>query len=102
METKPGGKPKILIFDEPSTGLSDHDVKRLLIQLRELRNLGHTLIVVEHHLGLLSSCDFLVEIGPGPADAGGEIIFSGQPKDISQQARSLTAPYLKNLFQTHA
>lgn len=87
-------KPAILIFDEPTTGLSDHDVHNLLKQLRALTAQGHTVIVVEHHLGVLKAADWLVEIGPDAADLGGELVFEGPPSGIQRSPRSLTAPFL--------
>ncbi|MFW7380317.1 MAG: excinuclease ABC subunit UvrA [Oligoflexus sp.] len=74
--------PRIFIFDEPTTGLSDSDVIRLLQQLRYLTDLGHTVLVVEHHLGVIRSADWLIEIGPQAADQGGQLVFAGRPVDL--------------------
>ncbi|MCX6129741.1 MAG: excinuclease ABC subunit A, partial [Proteobacteria bacterium] len=87
-------QPSCLIFDEPSTGLSDQDVQQLLKQLCRLRELGHTLIVVEHHLGLLRSADWLIEVGPEAAEGGGQIVYQGPPDGLRHVAESRTAPYL--------
>lgn len=73
-------KPKILIFDEPSTGLAESDVSLLSSQLTRLCSFGHTVIVIEHHLGLLKSADWIVEVGPESAENGGQIVFSGPTK----------------------
>ncbi len=96
MKEAHGGKPAFLIFDEPTTGLSDTDVMRLLEQLRYLTSLGHTVIVVEHHLGVLRSADWLIEIGPEAAAAGGQVVYQGVPADIKQNQESVTARYLFN------
>jgi len=88
------GKPSILIFDEPTTGLSDSDVATLLAQLRLLADQGHMVIVVEHHLDVLRSADWLVEIGPEAAAAGGELVYAGAPAGLIAVSRSLTRPYL--------
>jgi len=86
--------PSLLIFDEPTTGLSERDVPRLIAQLRRLKSAGHTVIVVEHHLGLLKSVDWLIEIGPFAASSGGELVFQGHPEDLQFVARSETRNYL--------
>ncbi len=87
-------KPCCLIFDEPSTGLSDRDVQQLLLQLLRLRDAGHTVIVVEHHLGMISSADWLIEIGPEAAAAGGNLVYQGPPAGLSKVKESRTAPFL--------
>jgi excinuclease ABC subunit A len=86
--------PSLLIFDEPTTGLSERDVPRLIAQLRRLTLAGHTVIVVEHHLGLLRSVDWLLEIGPLAASSGGELVFQGHPEDLQYEMRSETRKYL--------
>lgn len=83
-----------LIFDEPSTGLSDQDVYQLLVQLLRLRDAGHTIIVVEHHLGLIQAADWLIELGPEAAGDGGNIVYQGQPEGLRHVSESRTAPYL--------
>jgi excinuclease ABC subunit A len=88
------GKPLILIFDEPTTGLSDVDVAALMAQFRELTAMGHTLIIVEHHLDVLSGVDWLIEIGPDASEHGGEVVFQGAPRDIAGAERSVTKKYL--------
>ncbi|MBC7532079.1 MAG: excinuclease ABC subunit UvrA [Oligoflexus sp.] len=87
-------KPTCLIFDEPSTGLSDKDVQQLLLQLLRLRDAGHTVIVVEHHLGLIAAADWLLEVGPEAASAGGTMVFQGPPAEIAKAKDSRTAPFL--------
>ncbi|MBC7659728.1 MAG: excinuclease ABC subunit UvrA [Chitinophagaceae bacterium] len=87
-------KPCCLIFDEPSTGLSDKDVQQLLLQLLRLRDAGHTVVVVEHHLGLIKAADWLIEVGPEAASAGGTIVFQGPPAGIMKAKDSRTAPFL--------
>ena len=87
-------KPAILIFDEPTTGLSDRDVANLIEQLRGLTSHGHTVIVVEHHLDVLREADWLIEVGPEAAAAGGQLVYEGPPSGIGAAKESLTAPYL--------
>ena len=90
-----GRKPKILIFDEPTTGLSDADVTRLMEQFRTLTKNGHTVIVVEHHILVLKSADWLIEIGPEAAAGGGELVYQGVPGGLAGVERSLTRPFLE-------
>ena len=87
-------KPKLLIFDEPTTGLSDRDVLLLLGKLRQLVQEGHTVVVVEHHLGIIRAADWLIEVGPEAADDGGQIVYQGAPAGLKDVAASRTAPFL--------
>ena len=87
---------RFFIFDEPTTGLSDADVQSLLEQLRYLIKLGHTVLVVEHHLGLIRSADWLLEIGPDAADAGGQLVFEGIPSDLKGKTTE-TARFLNQI-----
>lgn len=82
------------ILDEPSIGLHSRDTERLISVLKQLRDLGNTVIVVEHDEDIIRSADWLVDIGPGAGRLGGEVVFSGRPSDLSKAQRSLTADYL--------
>ena len=82
------------ILDEPSIGLHSRDTERLIGVLRQLRDLGNTVIVVEHDEDIIRSADWLVDIGPGAGRLGGEVVFSGKPQDLKKAKRSLTADYL--------
>jgi excinuclease ABC subunit A len=86
--------PRLFIFDEPTTGLSDQDVSQLLRQLRLLIDEGHTVIVIEHHLGVIKAADWLLEVGPDAAAAGGELVFAGRPVDLLGK-NTETARFLK-------
>lgn len=88
------GKPHILIFDEPTTGLSDFDVAKLMQQFELLAAKGHTIIVVEHHLDVLRRADWLIEMGPEASELGGEVVYQGVPAKITTAGRSVTAKYL--------
>lgn len=88
------GKPGILIFDEPTTGLSDVDVASLLDQFRDLAKAGHTVIVVEHHLDVLRQCDWLIEMGPDAAIRGGEVVYCGEPGGLRDNSVSVTRKFL--------
>ena len=82
------------ILDEPSIGLHPRDNGRLLNSLKKLRDLGNSIIVVEHDKETMESADQLIDIGPGAGEHGGEIIFSGSPKKILTSKKSVTGQYL--------
>ena len=82
------------ILDEPSIGLHSRDTERLINVLRQLRDLGNTVIVVEHDEDIIRSADWLVDIGPGAGRLGGEVVFSGMPEELKNARHSLTADYL--------
>lgn len=82
------------ILDEPSIGLHQRDNERLLKTLVHLRDLGNTIIVVEHDEEAIRAADYVIDIGPGAGVHGGEIVAIGTPKDIIENARSLTGQYL--------
>ncbi|MFC0265119.1 excinuclease ABC subunit UvrA [Alloscardovia macacae] len=82
------------VLDEPSIGLHQRDNERLIKTLHNLRDLGNTLIVVEHDEDTIKTADWLVDIGPGAGEHGGEIIFSGNAKRITEATRSITGAYI--------
>ncbi|HEY7905348.1 MAG TPA: excinuclease ABC subunit UvrA [Wenzhouxiangella sp.] len=82
------------VLDEPSIGLHQRDNDRLLATLTRLRDLGNTVIVVEHDEDAIRSADHVVDIGPGPGVHGGRIVFSGTPKQLMKCKHSITADYL--------
>ncbi|MDD4711391.1 MAG: excinuclease ABC subunit UvrA [Clostridiales bacterium] len=84
----------LYILDEPSIGLHQRDNARLLETLRKLRNLGNTLIVVEHDEDTLRAADFIVDIGPGAGEKGGEVVAIGSVEDLMAAPRSVTGEYL--------
>ncbi|EIE3608432.1 excinuclease ABC subunit UvrA [Staphylococcus pseudintermedius] len=84
----------LYVLDEPSIGLHQRDNDRLIHTLQEMRDLGNTLIVVEHDEDTMIAADYLVDIGPGAGEHGGEVIASGTPKQVMRNAKSLTGQYL--------
>ncbi|HEX3327696.1 MAG TPA: excinuclease ABC subunit UvrA, partial [Actinomycetota bacterium] len=84
----------LYVLDEPSIGLHQRDNRRLIDTLVRLRDLGNTLIVVEHDEDTIRSADYIVDIGPGAGERGGEIVFAGALQRLLQQSDSLTADYL--------
>jgi excinuclease ABC subunit A len=85
----------LYVLDEPSIGLHPRDNKKLLDTLRELRDLGNTVLVVEHDEETIEHADYVVDLGPLAGTHGGEVIATGSPKDIEGSANSLTGKYLK-------
>ena len=81
----------LYVLDEPSIGLHQRDNDRLINSLKEMRDLGNTLIVVEHDRDTMMNADFLVDIGPGAGDHGGEIIAKGTPEEVMKNRNSITA-----------
>ncbi|MCT3098836.1 excinuclease ABC subunit UvrA [Lactococcus lactis] len=84
----------LYILDEPSIGLHQSDNDRLIESLQKMRDLGNTLIVVEHDEDTMMAADWLIDVGPGAGDLGGEIIASGTPKQVMKNKKSLTGQYL--------
>ena len=87
------------VLDEPSIGLHQRDNDRLLDTLKRLRDIGNTVIVVEHDQDAIMSADYVVDIGPGAGEHGGQIVAEGTPAQIQQNANSLTGQYLSGKKQ---
>ena len=84
----------LYVLDEPSIGLHQRDNEKLIKSLLEMRDLGNTLIVVEHDTDTMLASDYLVDIGPGAGDAGGEVIAAGTPEEVMNNKNSITGDYL--------
>ncbi|MGX6978727.1 excinuclease ABC subunit UvrA [Vagococcus elongatus] len=84
----------LYILDEPSIGLHQRDNDRLITSLKKMRDLGNTLIVVEHDEDTMRSADYLIDMGPGAGEHGGEIIAAGTPEEVIENTMSLTGQYL--------
>ena len=84
----------LYILDEPSIGLHPRDNNRLLTTLKKLRDLGNSVIVVEHDRETMESSDYIIDIGPGAGNHGGEVVYAGTPKDILNFSKSVTGQYL--------
>jgi excinuclease ABC subunit A len=85
----------VFIFDEPTTGLHFHDVKKLMDSFKALLDKGHTIVAIEHNLDVIRSADWLIDMGPEGGDAGGNVVFSGKPQDIAKVKSSYTAKFLQ-------
>jgi len=84
----------LYVLDEPSIGLHQRDNRRLIETLQELKNLGNTVIVVEHDKETMENADFLIDFGPGAGEHGGQIMATGTPSEIKKNPKSLTGKYL--------
>ncbi|WP_053972689.1 excinuclease ABC subunit UvrA [Mangrovimonas sp. ST2L15] len=85
----------LFIFDEPTTGLHFHDIKKLLKSFNALIEVGHSIIVVEHNLDLIKCADYILDLGPEGGEKGGLLVASGTPEEIALNAESFTGKYLK-------
>src|SRR5256712_7075401 len=86
------------ILDEPTTGLHFADIERLLHVLERLVDAGNSIIVIEHNMEVVKSADWIIDLGPGAGDAGGQVIAQGTPEDVAENGQSLTGYYLKRMF----
>ncbi len=84
----------LYILDEPSIGLHQRDNDRLIGSLQEMRDIGNTLIVVEHDEDTMRAADYLIDVGPGAGVHGGQIISAGTPEEVMKDPNSLTGQYL--------
>ena len=91
---KEGGT--LFIFDEPTTGLHFHDIKKLLASFDALIEKGHSIIVIEHNLDLIKCADHIIDLGPEGGELGGRILAIGTPEEIVKSKESITAKYLKD------
>ncbi len=88
----------LYVLDEPTTGLHPADVERLTVQLDGLVDAGNTVVVVEHDMRVAAGSDWIIDIGPGAGDEGGQVIAAGIPEAVSRAAKSRTAPYLASFL----
>ena len=88
----------LFIFDEPTTGLHFHDIKKLLKSFNYLIEFGHSIIVVEHNIDLIKSSDHIIDLGPYGGDKGGEVVFTGTPEQLVKDKNSLLSKFLKPKF----
>jgi excinuclease ABC subunit A len=84
----------LFIFDEPTTGLHFHDIKKLLTSFNALIEQGHSIIVIEHNLDVVRSADWIIDLGPEAGDEGGNVVFAGKPAEIKKNKQSITARFL--------
>jgi excinuclease ABC subunit A len=85
----------LFIFDEPTTGLHFHDIRKLLDAFNALIGLGHSVLVIEHNLDVIRSADWVIDLGPEAGDAGGEVVYAGVPEGLQAEPVSQTGIFLK-------
>jgi len=96
--SKRSHKKSLYILDEPTVGLHPSDIALLLPIFQRMIDQGASFIIIEHNLDVLKSCDYLIELGPGSGEEGGYLIAEGTPRELSENALSVTGPYLKSEF----
>ncbi len=84
----------LFIFDEPTTGLHFHDIKKLLTSFNALIDQGHTILVIEHNTDVIKSADWVIDLGPEAGDGGGNVVFTGKPEDLKKSKESYTGKFL--------
>jgi len=94
-----GTHPTFFIFDEPTTGLHFHDIKKLLKSFDALLEKGHSLCIIEHNMEMVKSADWIIDLGPEGGEKGGHVVFEGTPEDLINCQESYTAKYLKPLLK---
>src|SRR4029453_1182473 len=88
----------LFILDEPTTGLHLDDVRKLLVVLNRLVDAGNTVLVVEHHLDVIKTADWVIDLGPEGGAAGGEIVAEGTPEQVAQNVGSYTGKFLRDFL----
>ena len=89
----------IYILDEPTTGLHSEDVRKLIQVLQRLCEGGNTVVVIEHNLDVIKSCDYIVDLGPDGGDGGGEVVATGTPEEVAKVKKSYTGQFLKKILK---
>jgi excinuclease ABC subunit A len=89
----------LYILDEPTTGLHFEDVRKLLVVLHELVNMGNTVLVIEHNLDVIKNCDWLIDMGPEGGINGGQVLAEGTPEHIATIAKSYTGQFLRPMLR---
>jgi excinuclease ABC subunit A len=85
----------LFIFDEPTTGLHFHDIQKLLKSFNALIKKGHSVVVIEHNVELIKCADYIIDLGPGGGENGGQLLAEGTPEEVAKSTISFTAKYLK-------
>lgn len=89
------------LLDEPTIGLHYEDVKKLIEILQKLVSHGNTVVVIEHNMDIIKSCDYVLDIGPEGGDLGGQLIAKGTPEEIANNEKSYTGKYLKKALKQY-
>ena len=87
--------PTIFVFDEPTTGLHFHDIKKLLEAFDALISRGHTVVIIEHNMDVIKCADYVIDMGPEGGNRGGNLVIAGTPEEVAACAASYTGQFLK-------
>ena len=98
LQKKPTGK-SVFILDEPTTGLHQDDIKKLLVILNRIVDNGDTVIIIEHNLDVIKVADYIIDLGPDGGDGGGEVVATGTPEEVSKVKESYTGQFLKEILK---
>lgn len=98
LQKKPTGKT-LYVLDEPTTGLHSYDIQNLLNILNRIVDGKDTVLVIEHNLDVIKSCDYIIDLGPSGGNKGGNVIATGTPEEIAKVSKSLTGQYLKDYLK---
>ena len=90
-----GSKGNIYVLDEPTTGLHASDIKNIMHLLETIVQRGNTVLVIEHNTDVMKMADYLIDIGPDGGTRGGEVVFTGTPKEMYENGETITAKYLR-------
>ena len=92
-------QPTIFVFDEPTTGLHFHDIKKLLAAFNSLIARGHTVVIIEHNMDVIKCADYVIDLGPEGGDMGGNLVVCGTPEEVAHCGASYTGQYLLEKIQ---
>jgi excinuclease ABC subunit A len=98
---RPGTGRTIYLLDEPTTGLHVADVQRLLEVLNRLVDAGNTVVVIEHNVEVIKCADWVIDLGPGGGEGGGDLVAAGPPEEVARSERSVTASFLAEALSRH-
>ena len=100
--SKPSADNTLYVLDEPTTGLHIHDIQQLLNVLCQLRDRGNTIVIIEHHLDVIKTADWLIDLGPDGGNQGGQILATGTPEAVAEHPDSHTGRFLAPLLSAAA
>ena len=91
--------PTLFIFDEPTTGLHFHDIRKLLDAFDALIRRGHSIVIIEHNMDVIKCADYVIDLGPEGGDKGGTVIAQGTPEEVAENQASYTGIYVKKMLE---
>lgn len=94
------GSHNLYVLDEPTTGLHLSDIQKLIDCLQQLVDAGHSVLVIEHHLELIKTADYVIDMGPDGGSNGGQVVATGTPEQVARVERSLTGKFLEKLLES--